>query len=118
MYKVQQNTLQKALAMLRAVNCKFLVIDSENNKFGDLEVVEKSTKKRNLLYPRGELKSYIDPYLRNIAIGEVVEIPYGKYAAENLQGSTAGYMCHKYGNGAHTSSQNHDKKVLEVMRML
>lgn len=116
MYKVQEKTLQKALAMLSALHCKFLVIDSNNNKYGELEAVEKINK-RVLLYPKGELKAYIDPYLRDIAIGEVVEIPYGKYAGANLQGSTAGYMCHKYGNSAHTSSQNHGKKVLEVMRM-
>lgn len=116
MYQVQEKTLQKALQILDALQCKYVVIDSNNNKYGTLNVIEK-TKRSPRLYPFGEIKSYLEPYLGNIQIGEVVEVPYGKYGGAKVQCHAAGFMCTKFGVKTHTSSQNHARQVLEVLRL-
>lgn len=116
MLDIQKTALQKALQTLRALNCQYAVIDPEQTKHGDLEVVAKKGKKKSI-HPYGELAGYIGQHLHNINVGEVKEVPYAKYGGECVQSSAAAWMNKNFGAGAHTSAQNHSKQVLEVLRL-
>lgn len=118
MLDIQKTALQKALQTLRALNCQYAVIDPENTKYGDLEVNTAKKGKKKSIHPYGELAGYIGQHLHRINVGEVKEVPYGKYGGEAVQSSAAAWMNKNFGAGAHTSAQNHAKQVLEVLRLV
>ena len=119
MENIKQGALNKALNTLNALGCKYAVIDEDGNKHGTLEVMAAKTgnTKRPSFFPKGEVKNHVMQYIGNIQVGDVKEVPYGKYGGNTIQSSVSSFMHHRYGSGAHTSSQNHAKKALEVLRL-
>jgi flavodoxin len=118
MYDIQQKALQQALAKLTILGCKFAVIAPDGVKYGDLTVVqEKEVKRKGPVFPRGELKDYIAPFLSNMQPGDVACVPPGKFGLENVQGSVAAYFNHHYGKQTHTSTINRVKNYIEVLRL-
>ena len=101
MKEVQSATLKKTIALLTAMGCKFAVIDPDGEKHGDLEIIEPKERKRATpAFPRGEVHDYFIPFIENLQIGEVAEIPGGKYGAERIRGSICSWFVRHYGKGS------------------
>lgn len=115
MSNIKQQTLKRALAMLNAIEAKYAVIDIDGNKYGDLEVSEKTKTARK--YPHGELSAYASSHMANMSITDVCEIPFGKYEGAEVRGAAVSWACYHWGNGSVTTSTNTDKKVVEVLRI-
>jgi hypothetical protein len=118
MLEIQKKTLQKAIDLLDTLGCSYAIIDLDGNHFGTLQVNEpKLRKKGPLRFERGEIKRYLEQYLLNLKVGEVVAIPYDKFGGHTVQGSAASWFHHKYGNGCQTSTLNHKTSCVEVLRL-
>ena len=74
MQEVQLKLLQRCIRDLNALGCAFAIVDSDGNKHGTLEVNEPKTK-RDLIFKFGSIRKYIVPYIENLNVGEVAEIP-------------------------------------------
>ena len=118
--QVVMKTVHEALNKLRVTNCAFKIM------LPDGEIVEhdmdrfkpKKAITRNRTYKHGELKERYYPYLANLQVGEVAEIPYDDvipFAA--LQSSATAFLSLLWGNGSYTSSTNKEKQVLEILRL-
>jgi hypothetical protein len=117
MKDVQKSALDKAIIWLKAAGCTFAIIDADGNKHGELDVKEKKTRKRTSPYPYGELAAYVSTYLKDLKVGEVGEVPLGKYDRQSIQSSCSSWMCRVFGNGSHTTALDPKRKVIEVLRI-
>lgn len=117
MKEVQKQAMQKAISWLVAAGCTFAVIDPDGNKYGDLEVAARKSRKAPSKYPHGELASYVAGYLKDVEIGGVGEVPVGKYDRKTIMSSCSSWMCRHFGNGTHTASFNKKNDTVEVLRI-
>jgi hypothetical protein len=112
---VKQQTLARALSMLNALGVTYAVIEENGTKHGTLEVSE--SRKRNVKYSHGELSSYASKYISNMSVGDIQEIPFGKYEGEEVRSSAVSWCCYHWGNGTVTTATVKDRKVVEVLRI-
>lgn len=76
----ETSTFQKTLAVLVALqsqNVKFKIILPDGKEYGDLDVVQdkRRTRINSTLRKRGEISGYIDPLIKHMKIGDVIQIP-------------------------------------------
>ena len=80
MKEVQLASLKKALATLNILGCKYAVIDSDGNRHGDLEIVQKPERKRaSPTFPRGEFTTTLRHSLKTWR-----SVKWPKYPVENM----------------------------------
>lgn len=116
MLEIQKKTLQKAIDLLDTLGCSYAIIDLDGNQFGTLQV-NQPKKKSPMRFARGEIKRYLEKYLVNLKVGEVVIIPYDKFGPQTVQASTAAWFHHRFGGGCQTSTLNHKNNCVEVLRL-
>lgn len=112
---VKQQTLTRALNMLNAIGAIYAVIEQDGTKHGTLEVAE--PKKRSGKYAHGELSGYASEHMANMSVGDVVEIPFGKYEGEEVRSAAVSWACYHWGNGTVTSATIKEKNIVEVLRI-
>jgi hypothetical protein len=112
---IKKQTLTRALSMLNAIGATYAVIEEDGTKHGDLEVLEK--KKRAHKYAHGELSSYASKHIANMSVGDVQEIPFGKYEGEEVRAAAVSWACYHWGNGTATTATIKDKQLVEVLRI-
>lgn len=112
---VKQQTLTRALNMLNAIGATYAIIEENGTKHGTLEVAE--AKKRNSKYAHGELSTYASKQLANMPVGDLREIPFGKYEGEEVRSAAVSWACYHWGNGTVTTATIKDKKIVEVLRI-
>ena len=64
----------------------------------------------------GELTSYVTPFLKEVQIGGLVEIPFGPYTVKEMRSSVTANASNLWGNDSYVSSTNEDKRAIEVLR--
>lgn len=117
MNQVEASVLNKVFGVLKSLDLKFAIVDSDGNKHGDLNVAEqKKPKRRRSIYPLGELRAYIMPHLQGMMINSTKHIPAGKYAAEIVRGSVSSYATQMWGSGNYKTRVSDDRKSVEVTR--
>jgi len=118
--QVVMQAVHEAVNKLRVTNCAFKIMlpDGEIVEHGMDRLEPKKAITRNRTYKHGELKERYYPYVANLQVGEVAEIPYDDaipFAA--LQSSATAFLSLLWGNGSYTSSTNKEKQVLEILRL-
>lgn len=117
MEKIIQINIEKAIKLLDACGCRYAVIDPVGNLYGELEVVVPKKRSPNK-HPRGELRSYIRPFVENLTPGEVASIPVLHYGFATVQSSVSSMVCAIFGNECCTTSRNVDANTIEVLRVV
>jgi hypothetical protein len=114
MEKVQQVAFDRAITMLKGLNCAFEVQDPDGqiHKFG-----EKTKAKRAWSDLGREIGTVVREHLVGIQVGQVRKVPVGDLPVDNIQSRCSTYMCNKHGAGSAITSINHDEKVIEVLRV-
>ena len=116
--KIQEITLQKAIMLLKSLNCQYAIIDANGVTHGDLPIAESNSKTRQKsLYGHGELAAYVKAYLENLQLGQVAEIPCGKYPLVTIQVSACNWMRTHAGSDSYTSHMNRETQCVEVLRI-
>lgn len=117
MNQVENSVLTKVTAVLNSLNLKFAIVDSDGNKHGDLNIEQtKKVKRRRSIYPLGELRAYIMPFMHNVMINTSIKIPASKYSPEVVRGSVSSYATQMWGSGNYKTSVTADKKFVELVR--
>ena len=116
---VKTVALNRALAMLNAAGARYVVItaEGETHAVGGLEVAEKREPKRhkNPARPVGTLVKYYKPLIENMAVGDVVVVPYNSFACRELRSAMSAWTVKYWGKG---SSIIHANDVgLELLRL-
>lgn len=115
MQDVQLKLLQRCIRDLGILGCTFAIIDSDGQKHGTLEVVE--PKKNRSQFEYGAVTSYVESFIKDMKIGDVVEIAVNEFGQHRLQSSIASWFIYRHGVGSQTSTFNKEKNILEVMRL-
>ena len=125
-------TLEGALLVIRNLGYTYVVEKagdtSEVYKHGTLTSIEavkptKVTKKKKALrYAFGYLKKYVEPQVRNMKVGELLELsnqhPDGtSISLYSLQSSICNVAGSLWGFGSVTTSMNPKNKTVEVLRL-
>jgi hypothetical protein len=115
MLGVKEQTLVRALNMLKAIGATYAVIEENGTKHGTLEVLE--PRRRGNKYAHGELSGYASKHIANMSVGDVQEIPFGKYEGEEVRAAAVSWACYHWGNGTVTSATVKDRQLVEVLRI-
>jgi hypothetical protein len=117
MNQVELSVLNKVCGVLNSLNLKYAIVDSDGGKHGDLNIEQvKKLKRRRSIYPLGEVRNYIMPFMNGIMINSTKLIPAGKYAPEVLRGSISSYATALWGSGNYKTNVTADKKAIELVR--
>ena len=116
MAQIQEITFKRAIALLESMKCVYAIIDPIGKKHGTLEVKE-TTFKSERKFPHGERSSYIRKYMKDMMVGNVIEIPFDKYGGADIQTSVGSTSNRMWGRGSVTSTINRIGSVVEVMRI-
>ena len=118
MNNIHAKALTNAIKLLNAIGAKYAIVDSDGNKHGALNVAqEKKAKRRRSIYPLGEVKGYIMPFMQGMMINTTKQIPVGPYDAKVIRGSVSSYATQMWGGGNYKSSVTSDKRFVEITRL-
>ena len=118
MHEVQKMALAKALKTLDSLKDVIgYAVEVDGSVVGNRELKPYKEKggKRNFRYERGETRRYYMPMLAKAKIGDVIEIPFGKFDPGVLCSNVSAACSHMYGKGNTTVFNNKAKGVLEVL---
>ena len=109
MIEIFQRELNKVIRSLESMNLSYAIIDSDGIVYGTLQIVHTGRKKRNKgLYEKGELKSYILPFIQPMKEKEIIVIPYSKFERNIFQRAVCAMAHDLWGPGNYTSSMQED----------
>jgi hypothetical protein len=69
-------------------------------------------------HPHGERSNYVRAYMSAMMVGSVVEVPFGKYDALDIQSSSTSAAHKMWDKGSVTTTINRPTGVVEIMRIL
>jgi hypothetical protein len=118
MSQIQEQALKRAIAMLDGMKCSYAIIDPLGNKHGLLAVKEPAVRSGGRKYPHGERSSYVRTFITGMQLGDVVNVPFGKFDALDVQSSSTSAAHKLWGKGSVTTTINRPKEVVELMRIL
>ena len=118
MSQIQEQALKRAIAMLEGMKCSYAIIDPLGNKHGLLAVKEPVVRSGGRKHPHGERSTHVRTYLFPMMIGDVVNVPFGKYDAIDVQSSATSAAHKLWGKGSVTTTINRPKAVVEIMRIV
>lgn len=119
--QVVRKTINQAEALLRASGCSFKIVNSAGEEvIHDPEgrfAPKRAARKRMSNAPYGELAQYYRPFIADVKVGDVVEIPVGTYVAESLRSSLCARLSTDWGKGSYTCSINKATNTVELLRI-
>jgi len=104
--------------MLEGMKCSYAIIDPLGNKHGLLVVKEPTVRSGGRKHPHGERSAYVRAYTSTMMVGNVVEVPFGKFDALDVQSSSTSAAHKMWGKGSVTTTINRSKSVVEIMRIM
>ncbi len=107
--------VNKAINLLKAANAEYSIIAPDGTVHSSEPIKKKAT--RDPRYKPGERTAYLRPYLNKLDSGAILDIPFGKYDGVALRGSLVAELTRLYGAGSTSTSINHERKVIEVLRL-
>jgi hypothetical protein len=121
--EVHKKAIDDAMSRLKAVGCAFKIVTPINSEIIHdpnkvLDKRKQTVRRADLPYSYGDLKKHYMPYIENVSVGDVVEIPYDDglpYFA--IQSSLSAHLTNTWGKGSYTTTTNKKTKNLEVLRL-
>ena len=120
---VSVRAMKNALETLSAIGCSYKVIGPDlievtHDPEHLLEKRKHTVKREDLPYAHGDLKRHYLPYIENLQVGQVAQIPYSESLPYTpLQSSLAAFLSKQWGNGSYTTATNKSTQMLEVLRI-
>ena len=115
-----KKSIEQAVNILTAIDAKFVISTNDGNiiKRGEWNAGTKlsTTKTGKIRKPNGAYAHIYKPYLENLKVGEVAEIPCGEFRHNELQGAVTAWMSGVWGKQSYATSYNAENETLEVIR--
>jgi len=118
MKDVQLKLLQRCIRDLETLGCTFAIIDPDQFKYGTLEVAEPKSTRAKCAFEYGSVTKYLEPYIKEFEVGQVVEIPVNEFGYARLQSTSGSWFNRVRGIGSQTSTFNKENNTIEVLRLL
>jgi hypothetical protein len=110
--------INKAVNLLKAANAEYSIIGPDGKVYGEVAFQRKKKKYTNdKRYEYGERTEHVRRYVDDLKCGEVVDVPFGRYEGKAVRGSLNAYLGKLFGAGSVTTSIDHKKKVIQVLRI-
>ena len=97
MEHMQEVAFKRAINALTALKCQFAIITPEGEKYGELNVAKEVVTRK---HKQGEMKSYVDPYLNMVQVGDGFTVPCGEYDMPTTVRSVSNWFYKKHGAGS------------------
>jgi len=121
MLDIQKTAIARLIKALDGAEASYKIILPDGTEYGTLETkpvkVKKPKGSRASPYPRGELHNYVQPFLADMAAGDVMVIPYDKYPGPLLAARCYSAGFDAWGKGNCMGSRNDKTKTVEIMRL-
>lgn len=116
--KVLNTSIKQLLALEERAHIRFKVVTADGLEYGSLTIKndKNKKKKKSSLYPYGEIRQYILPFVQNITPDQVVSIPIGRYDLETVRGNTCSWCTGAWGKGTYSSTVDKEKRTVEIYR--
>lgn len=120
---VSVRAMKSALETLSAIGCSYKVIGPDlievtHDPEHRLDRRKQTVNRADLPYAHGDLKRHYLPYIENLQVGQVAQIPYSETLPYTpLQSSLAAFLSKQWGNGSYTTATNKATQMLEVLRI-
>jgi len=120
---VSVRAMKNALETLRAIGCVYKVIGPDlievtHDPAHVFDKRKRSSVPADAPYNYGDLKHHYLPYVENLEVGQVAQIPYtDELPYSSLQSSASAYLSKAWGNGSYTTATNKITKCLEILRI-
>lgn len=115
-----KKAIEQAVSILTAIDAKFVISTNDGGliKRGEWNAGTKPTirKTGDDRRPNGAFADRYKPYLKDLAVGDVAEVPCGGFEHAGLQGAMTAWMSTTWGKGSYASSYNAENDTLEVIR--
>lgn len=121
--EIHKKALNDAVNRLKAVNCVFKILTPEGEEIihdpkNLLDKRKVKVNRRDLPYAHGDLKKHYLPYIENVPVGGLAEIPYNDEMPHMaIQSSLTAHLSTHWGKGNYTTSTNKKTQMLEVLRL-
>lgn len=120
--EVHKAALASAVARLKAIDCAFKIITPLGEEIvhdpKHLFDKRKRPDRSNFTYEYGALKKHYLPYVENVKVGGVAEIPFtDDMPAAAIQSSLTAHLTNEWGKGNYTTATNRKTGMLEVLRL-
>lgn len=118
MLDIQKVAIQNLIVMLNKAGAQYKIILDDGTEYGELQVqAKKEMKRRSSLLPRGALKNHYTPYVCDMQVGEVTEIPTAGFDAESIRSSLSSWIHGNWGASAGSTMVNKSTGNIEVLRL-
>lgn len=108
--------VEQALSTLTKLGCVYRVRfnnkDYTNGEFPAL----KSTRVGTESY--GDRARYYKPFIKDMKVGDVIDVPFDKFKGQDLQSSIGSWAVTNWGPKSFMTTVNKKKKVVEVLRLV
>jgi len=117
---VQSRVISESLQTLRNLGCTYEVgLKGQVWRHGVVPVVA-DTKGRTRAFKGsavyGSRSRYIHPFIADLKVGKVVEIPFGDFSPKDIQSTMSSLVIKKYGANNVTSHIDQKRQVVELLR--
>ena len=115
---IHQTALERALRMLDAIGAQY-AIQYDGQTYGALELAPppKRRKDGRPHYKRGTTRAHYWPYIKDMAVGDDVSIPYADFDPHILAGNTSAACTHAWGLQSAVVQRDDEARVVNVLRI-
>ena len=114
---VQARVINEALETLRNLGCTYEVgLNGQVWRHGVVSVAGGGATLAKDGTAYGSRSNYIHPFIADLKVGKVVEIPFGGFKPKDIQSTMASLVIKKYGANNVTSHIDSKREVVEVLR--
>lgn len=120
MLEAHKITLDKAIKALSALQKHTEIrwsVTVADETYGNAELAIPKLSSRTYKYKRGETRSYYQPFLDKLEVGDVTEIPFNGFVRAILTSNIGGTCWRMWGTGSYTVIRLDTKGVVQVMRL-
>ena len=119
--KAQQEMLGRITHALHGMGCKFFIVTPDGEKYGNIKEeavpAKPQRRKRPLKFAFGFKTNYVKPYLKDLDVGQVAEIPFHEVmTVTDLVSTASSTATHMWGKGAATVMAYTKNRTVEVLR--
>ena len=111
---IKTKTIENVVKILRALNVQYKIITEDGTEYGEL-VVATQKKKRDRLFPHGHYSTYVYPYLQQLNVGEVAQVPINDYDRIGLSRAVSSCGIRLWGIGSNTTHTT--ATHIEILRL-
>jgi len=122
MEEIKKQALLRALAMLKAAGCKYIVVDPDDAQHveGDLKLAPPEPergRKHKTHRPHGALVNYYKPLIENMQVSDYVQVPFGVFENEKneLAGAISAWCATHW--GPKTAMTHVTETAVEILRL-